>query len=62
MDLHTVTRWVQPRARADLPAAEPGTAVVAGGTWLFSAPQAHLTALVDGVDNQVNEQRRRAAA
>jgi len=47
VDLHTVTRWVEPGSRADLPTGDPGVAVVAGGTWLFSAPQPHLTTLVD---------------
>ncbi len=38
---------VQPRSRDALPAFSPGDAFLAGGTWLFSEPQAQLRRLVD---------------
>ncbi|WP_375387015.1 FAD binding domain-containing protein [uncultured Amnibacterium sp.] len=46
MDLPTLTEVRLPRSRADL---ELSATVVplAGGTWLFSEPQDHLTGLVD---------------
>ncbi|WP_345712746.1 FAD binding domain-containing protein [Kineococcus glutinatus] len=48
MDLNTVTEVRAVRARRDLDAlAEEGTAILAGGTWLFSAPQRHLRTLLD---------------
>lgn len=47
MDQHTVTRWVDARSRSDLHDTDPATAVVAGGTWLYSAPQHGLRTLVD---------------
>ena len=46
MDLNTVAAIRQPRERADL-ALAPGEAILGGGSWLFSEPQNHLTALVD---------------
>lgn len=46
MDLNTVTAWRHPTGRDDL-ALAPGEAYVAGGTFLFSEPQPHLTGLVD---------------
>jgi CO/xanthine dehydrogenase FAD-binding subunit len=46
VDLPTVTAVHRPSHRAGL-AVGPGAAVLAGGTWLFSEPQDHLTALVD---------------
>lgn len=46
MDLHTVTDYAVAYDRSDL-VVEPGTALVGGGTWLFSEPQPHLTRLVD---------------
>lgn len=46
MDLTTVRDWRRPASAADL-ALVPGEAYVAGGTWLFSEPQRHLTGLVD---------------
>ena len=46
MDLHTVTALRVARSREDL-ALGPGEALLAGGTWLFSEPQPHTTALVD---------------
>lgn len=47
MDLPTISTYVQPRTRADLPRPEPGDAWLAGGTWLFSDPQPGLRRLVD---------------
>lgn len=47
MDLHTVTGWRPVRSRADLAGIDASTGLVAGGTWLFSAPQPHLSELVD---------------
>jgi CO/xanthine dehydrogenase FAD-binding subunit len=47
MDLNTVTEVAQPQAREQLPVWTAGDAWLAGGTWLFSEPQVHLTRLVD---------------
>jgi len=62
MDLHTVRALHRPRDRAELldrlahlddpPGGDSsgggrGTAVLAGGTWLFSEPQPQLTELID---------------
>jgi CO/xanthine dehydrogenase FAD-binding subunit len=49
VDLHTVRAIHRPRGRAELAAllGAPDTAVLAGGTWLFSEPQDHLAELVD---------------
>ncbi|MFE7415669.1 FAD binding domain-containing protein [Rhodococcus sp. NPDC057529] len=47
MDLSFVTEISAPRSRDDLPAPEPGTAYLAGGTWLYSEPQPTVTRLVD---------------
>ena len=47
MDLGTVTSVVSARSRADLSILGADTQVLAGGTWLFSEPQDHLTTLVD---------------
>ncbi|MBC8093643.1 MAG: FAD binding domain-containing protein [Pseudonocardia sp.] len=46
MDLPTVTELRRPRHRDELD-VRPGAAVLAGGTWLFSEPQDHLSTLVD---------------
>ncbi|BDI21433.1 xanthine dehydrogenase family protein subunit M [Herbiconiux sp. L3-i23] len=46
MDQGTVTSYRFARDRADL-ALGPGEKVVAGGTWLYSEPQTHLTGFVD---------------
>lgn len=46
MDLGTVTSHRAAASRADL-ALAPGETLLAGGTWLFSAPQPDLTGLVD---------------
>jgi CO/xanthine dehydrogenase FAD-binding subunit len=50
MDLNTITVVSHPQTRAQLPAWTPGDAWLAGGTWLFSEPQVHLTRLVDLTD------------
>jgi CO/xanthine dehydrogenase FAD-binding subunit len=47
MDLNTVTEVVRPQSRAQLPNWSAGDAWLAGGTWLFSEPQTHLTRLID---------------
>lgn len=46
MDLITVRRNRVARQRGDL-ALAPGEAVIGGGTWLFSEPQAAVTGIVD---------------
>lgn len=50
MDLNTITTVAHPQTRAQLPVWTPGDAWLAGGTWLFSEPQAHLTRLIDLTD------------
>ena len=50
MDLNTVTSVARPQAREQLPLWTDGDAWLAGGTWLFSEPQAHLTLLIDLAD------------
>ena len=50
MDLNTITEVAHPRARAQLPVWTAGDAWLAGGTWLFSEPQVHLTRLIDLTD------------
>jgi CO/xanthine dehydrogenase FAD-binding subunit len=47
VDLNTVGAIIVPVRRADLPHWQPGDAVIAGGTWLFSEPQVHLRRLID---------------
>jgi CO/xanthine dehydrogenase FAD-binding subunit len=47
MDLNTVTEIARPRDRAQLPRWTAGDAWLAGGTWLFSEPQAQLSRLID---------------
>jgi CO/xanthine dehydrogenase FAD-binding subunit len=47
MDLNTITGVAQPETREQLPVWTAGDAWLAGGTWLFSEPQVHLTRLVD---------------
>ncbi|WP_028478254.1 xanthine dehydrogenase family protein subunit M [Nocardia sp. CNY236] len=47
MDLHTITDVVVARQRADLTSLGSSTAVLAGGTFLFSEPQDQLIRLVD---------------
>ncbi|MBW7961265.1 FAD binding domain-containing protein [Bradyrhizobium sp. BR 10261] len=50
MDLNTITAVSRPQTRAELPVWTPGDAWLAGGTWLFSEPQIHLTRLIDLAD------------
>lgn len=47
MDLNTISFVAQPQTRSDLPVWTAGDAFLAGGTWLFSEPQAHLRRLID---------------
>jgi len=47
MDLNTITTVIRPKSRAELPRWQAGDAWLAGGTWLFSEPQVHLSRLVD---------------
>jgi CO/xanthine dehydrogenase FAD-binding subunit len=47
MDLNTITAVARPKARSELPVWTAGDAWLAGGTWLFSEPQAHLNRLID---------------
>ena len=50
MDLNTISAIAHPRTRAQLPVWTAGDAWLAGGTWLFSEPQAHLKRLIDLTD------------
>jgi CO/xanthine dehydrogenase FAD-binding subunit len=50
MDLNTINTVAHPRSRAQLPVWTAGDAWLAGGTWLFSEPQVHLTRLIDLTD------------
>ena len=50
MDLNTITEVARPQSRAQLPVWTAGDAWLAGGTWLFSEPQVHLTRLIDLTD------------
>jgi CO/xanthine dehydrogenase FAD-binding subunit len=50
MDLNTIKEVAQPRTREQLPVWTAGDAWLAGGTWLFSEPQVHLTRLIDLTD------------
>src|ERR1700675_1617387 len=47
MDLNTIIEVAHPQTRAQLPVWTAGDAWLAGGTWLFSEPQVHLTRLID---------------
>ncbi|MFD4430256.1 FAD binding domain-containing protein [Nocardia sp. NPDC058497] len=47
MDLDTVREVVLARERADLAQVGPGSAVLSGGTFLFSEPHDHLDRLID---------------
>ena len=47
MDLNTITAVARPKVRSELPVWTAGDAWLAGGTWLFSEPQAHLNRLID---------------
>jgi CO/xanthine dehydrogenase FAD-binding subunit len=50
MDLNTIKEVAHPQKREQLPVWTAGDAWLAGGTWLFSEPQAHLTRLIDLTD------------
>ncbi|MEH2595875.1 CO/xanthine dehydrogenase FAD-binding subunit [Bradyrhizobium sp. AZCC 1577] len=50
MDLNTITAVAHPKRRDQLPVWTAGDAWLAGGTWLFSEPQAHLRRLIDLTD------------
>jgi CO/xanthine dehydrogenase FAD-binding subunit len=50
VDLNTVREVVRARTRGDLSVIDGGTAVVAGGTWVFSEPQVGVHRLVDLTD------------
>src|SRR5712672_3761529 len=50
MDLNTISSVARPKSRAELPVWTAGDAWLAGGTWLFSEPQAHLRRLIDLTD------------
>ncbi|KQQ00715.1 MULTISPECIES: FAD binding domain-containing protein [unclassified Rathayibacter] len=47
MDLNTIQRVRVVRERADLAAMGPRTAVIGGGSWVFSLPHDHLDELLD---------------
>ena len=47
VDLNTVTSVRRASARTDLAGLGLDTAVLAGGTWMYSDPQVHLRELVD---------------
>ena len=47
MDLNTITAVARPKTRSELPVWTAGDAWLAGGTWLFSEPQTHLSRLID---------------
>jgi CO/xanthine dehydrogenase FAD-binding subunit len=50
MDLNTIKEVAHPQVRDQLPVWTAGDAWLAGGTWLFSEPQTHLTRLIDLTD------------
>ena len=50
MDLNTIAAVARPKARSELPVWAAGDAWLAGGTWLFSEPQAHLHRLIDLIE------------
>src|ERR1700732_3963161 len=50
MELNTINEVARPRTRMELPVWTPSDACLAGGTWLFSEPQVHLTRLIDLTD------------
>ncbi len=50
MDLNTIKEVAHPQRREQLPVWAAGDAWLAGGTWLFSEPQANLTRLIDLAD------------
>jgi CO/xanthine dehydrogenase FAD-binding subunit len=50
MDLNTIAAVAHPTTRDQLPVWTAGDAWLAGGTWLFSEPQVHLSRLIDLTD------------
>src|ERR1700682_2712898 len=50
MDLNTIIEVAHPQTRAQLPGWTASDAWLAGGTWLFSAPQSDLKRLIDLTD------------
>src|SRR3954465_11352218 len=50
MDLNTIRTVAHPATREQLPVWTAGDAWLAGGTWLFSEPQVHLSRLIDLTD------------
>jgi CO/xanthine dehydrogenase FAD-binding subunit len=50
MDLNGISEIARPRSRAELPAWHSSDAWLAGGTWLFSEPQAKISRLIDIAD------------
>ncbi len=50
MDLNTISTVAHPLTRDQLPVWTAGDAWLAGGTWLFSEPQADLRRLIDLTD------------
>src|SRR5882757_3695809 len=50
MDLNTIRAVAHPSSREQLPVWTAGDAWLAGGTWLFSEPQVHLSRLIDLTD------------
>jgi CO/xanthine dehydrogenase FAD-binding subunit len=50
MDLNTIVEVARPKARGELPVWTAGDAWLAGGTWLYSEPQVHLSRLIDLTD------------
>ncbi|CAN5406130.1 FAD binding domain-containing protein [soil metagenome] len=47
MNLNTITSVKRPASAAEISQWQAGDAWLAGGTWLFSEPQAHLRTLID---------------
>lgn len=47
MDLHSIETVCRPRRRSEIPGWQAGDVYLAGGTWLFSEPQADPRRLVD---------------
>ncbi len=47
MDLNTIESIITPANLGEIPPHAPQDAFLAGGTWLFSEPQTHLTRLID---------------
>jgi CO/xanthine dehydrogenase FAD-binding subunit len=47
VDLNTIESIITPATLGEIPPHDPSDAFLAGGTWLFSEPQTHLTRLID---------------